>query len=335
MKSAALVASLRDSIPAGKSVVFCEAGVDEVTLRAAAQCQKQGICTPILLGRREDFRTTAAALGIDLEKSRIVNPADDPSLEEAVKLYSKGTGGGGLTPDQARAQLLADPALYGCALASLGLADGVVAGRRSTTAHVVNSARKLIPQSAADALFTSYSLLGLGNDSPYGHKGMLLFADCAVIADPTPEEAALIALTAVQGAKTLWADFEPKVAMLSFSTRGSAAHPRVDKVSRATTLAREKLAGIAVDGEMQADAAIVPAVGQKKAKDSPVGGKANLLVFPDLDSASTSFKLLRSLASASGVGPVLRGLARPVAAVDEKSDVDDVVLAAAIVALAK
>ena len=304
-------------------------GLEERTLKAAAIAIEKGLARIILLGDENQIKQKAADLSINIDGAEIINPETSAKREEYIEKLVEIRQKKGLTKDEA-AKLLNDPLYYAVMMIKQGDADGEVAGAMNATANVLRPAFQIVKTKPGISV-VSGAFMMIIPDKSFGDDGIIFFADCAVHPDPDAKQLAEIAVATAETAKAL-AGVEPRVAMLSFSTKGSAKHPMVDKVVEATQIAREMKPDLMIDGELQADAAIVESVGKKKAPGSPIAGKANVLVFPDLQSGNISYKLVQRMAHAEAVGPVLQGMAAPINDLSRGCSVDDIVNMIAITA---
>ena len=314
---------------AGKTIVLPE-GTEERNLRAADHVLKEKIASIILLGNKEKILRNAASFGLqNIEKGTIIDPKDHPQKEYYAHMLADIRKKKGMTFDEA-VKLVEEPLFLSTLLIKDGKADGEVSGAEHATGDVLRPAFQII-KTLPGVSAVSGAFIMILKDKNFGTDGVMIFADCAVNPDPSTRELAEIAVESAKTAKNI-AGIEPRVAMLSFSTKGSAKHEKVDKVVEAMKMAKEMNPSLQIDGELQADAAIIEAIGQKKAPGSAIAGKANVLVFPSLESGNIAYKLVQRLAGAEAVGPVLQGLAAPINDLSRGCSVDDIINMIAITA---
>ena len=312
-----------------KTIVFPE-GNEERTILAAEILKKEGIAKPILLGDPEDVLGTAAGLGADLAGIMIVNPLSGGRCKTYADALFEIRKNRGVTHDDAE-KLVLDPMYYGIMMVKMGDADGLVSGAVHTTGDMLRPALQII-KTKPEMKIVSSSFLMDCPDKSLGEDGLLVYADCVVMPCPTAEELAYIAIAAADTAKRLCGFEEPRVAMLSFSTKGSAKHESVSKVQKAVQIAHELAPDLLLDGEMQFDAALVPEIGASKAKGSPVAGRANVLIFPDLQAGNIGYKITQRIGKADCFA-VLQGLNRPCNDLSRGCTVEDIVHTAAMTAV--
>ena len=323
----ALIDKIKAKAKANVKHIVLPEGEESRNVQAAVKIVEQGIAKLTLLGDPAKVREVAA--GASLEGLEIIDPKTSDKCEQYAATLYELRKAKGMTPEQA-AELVRDPMYYGVMMVKMGDADGLVSGAIHSTGDMLRPALQIIKSKPGIKTVSSCFLMECPNKA-YGDDGVMVFADCAVNIDPDAEQLASIALGAADSARAL-AGIEPRVAMLSFSTKGSAKHDLVTKVQEATRIAKELDPGLMLDGELQLDAAIVESVGQLKAPGSPVAGKANVLVFPGLEAGNIGYKLVQRLAGAEAYGPILQGIAKPCNDLSRGCSVDDIVATVAITA---
>jgi len=311
-----------------KKIVLPES-FEERTLTAANTILKEGIAQIVLIGAKSELLKKAEALNLDsIDKAEFIDPLNDPRIDTYTNLMVELRGHKGMTKEKGLELLQTNPLFLATLMIKNGDVDGEVAGADNATGDVLRPAFQYVKTLPGISVVSGAFIMIL-KDKTFGEDGMLVFADCAVHPDPNAAELAEIAVATAQTTKSI-TGMEPKVAMLSFSTKGSASHPMVDKVVEATKLAQKMAPQFKFDGELQADAAIVEAIGKKKAPDSEIAGKANVLVFPTLETGNIAYKLVQRLAGAEAIGPVLQGMAAPINDLSRGCSVDDIINLVAI-----
>jgi len=312
-----------------KRIVLPE-GTEERTLKAADEILDQGIAQIILLGNPKEIKALADKHSLNnIEKAEIVDPLNHPKKETYINLMVELRKKKGLTKEEA-SKLIENPLYLGTLMIKNGDVDGEVAGARNATGDVLRPAFQYVKTAAGISVVSGAFIMILKNQK-FGDDGFMVFADCAVHPDPTDKELAEIAVATAKTTKAI-AKLEPRVAMLSFSTKGSANHEMVDKVVNATKIAKEMAPDLLIDGELQADAAIIESIGKKKAPNSPIAGKANVLVFPTLETGNIAYKLVQRMADAEAIGPILQGMAAPINDLSRGCSVSDITNLIAITA---
>ena len=304
---------------------------DKRTLIAASRILAEGIANIIMVGNEEKIMDGAGWLEVDLTGVTVVDPARCDKLDEYVNLLYETRQSKGMTEEKAREILLKDYLTFGVIMVKANDADGMVAGACHATADVLRPSLQILKTAPGVKLVSGFFILDVP-DCTMGEEGTFLFADCGLNQDPTAEELAAIADTSAKSFKQL-VGAKPIIAMLSHSTKGSAKHPLVDKVAEATRIAHEEYPGLTLDGELQADAALVPAIGKSKAPGSEVAGNANVLIFPNLDCGNIGYKLVQRLAKAEAYGPMLQGIAKPVNDLSRGCSWEDIVGVVALTAV--
>ena len=313
-----------------KTIVLPESN-DKRTLIAAAKILEEGIANIIMIGDEEKIMDGAGWLEVELDGATIIDPEKTDKLDSYVELLYQTRKNKGMTPEKARSILLSDYLTFGVIMVKANDADGMVAGACHATADTLRPALQILKTAPGVKLVSGFFILDVPNCS-YGENGTFLFADCGLNQDPTAEELAAIADTSAKSFKSL-VGAKPIIAMLSHSTKGSAKHPLVDKMVEATRIAHEQYPHLCLDGELQADAALVPQVAKSKAPGSEVGGKANVLIFPNLDCGNIGYKLVQRLANAEAYGPMLQGIAKPVNDLSRGCSWEDIVGVVALTAV--
>lgn len=321
----------KKAIALKKTIVLPESS-EPRTLRAVEKVLSQNLSSIILIGKPDEIHQKSKHLGINIDRANIIDPDDFRLLDTYSEILFETRKNKDIPSlDEAKNLLKRDPIYFATLMVFNGEADGMVSGAIHTTADTLRPALQVIKTAPGISIISSCFLI-ITDQYSLGENGIFMFADCAINPDPDAEELASIAASTASTAQSLL-DIEPKVAMLSFSTKGSAKHPLVDKVVKATEILRTKHPNILVDGELQLDAAIIKEVAELKAPDSPVAGKANILIFPDLNAGNIGYKLVQRLGKAEAIGPISQGLAKPINDLSRGCSVDDIVNLIAITAV--
>ena len=324
------IEKLKDRARQNKKRIVLPEGHEERTLKAADIILKENIAEVILIGNPSHIEAAAVQFGLkEIGRATIVNPQNHSKKDAYTQLLLSLRKSKGMTEEQA-SKLVEDPLYLGVLMIKAGDADGEVAGADNATGDVLRPAFQIVKTLPGMSVVSGAFLMFLKNKS-FGEDGLMVFADCAVHPNPTAEERAEIAVATGRPTRAI-AGFEPRIAMLSFSTKGSAKHEMVDKVVAATALAQKMAPDMKIDGELQSDAAIIPSIAGKKAPGSEIAGHANVLVFPTLETGNIAYKLVQRMADAEAVGPILQGMAAPINDLSRGCSVSDIVNLVAITA---
>lgn len=321
--------SIKKRAKSNKKTIVLPESLERRTLDAAHIVLKEEIANVILVGDKDEINKNAE--GLDISKASIIDPKNYDKFDELVNTFVELRKAKGMTEEKARETLLNDPLYFGVLLVKCNYADGMVAGAVNATANVLRPCLQILKTAPGTKLVSAFFVMVVPN-CEYGENGVFIFSDCGLEQNPTSEKLASIAQSSAKSFEFL-VEKEPVVAMLSHSTKGSAAHADVDKVVEATKIAKEENPNLKIDGEFQLDAAIVPSVGASKAPGSEVAGKANVLVFPDLDAGNIGYKLVQRLAKAEAYGPITQGIAKPVNDLSRGCVAEDIVGVVAITAV--
>jgi len=320
---------IKERAKSDKKTIILPESMDKRTMEAADKILKEGIANLIIIGN--DKEVAENSVGFDISRATIIDPATSELTEDLINKLVELRKNKGLTYEEAKKLILEDYMYFACMLVKTGKADGVVSGACHSTANTLRPSLQIIKTKPDTLLVSAFFLMSVPN-CEYGENGTFIFADCGLEQNPDSEKLAAIAASSAESFKLL-VEKEPRVAMLSHSTMGSAKHADVDKVVNAVNIAKEKYSQYSIDGELQLDAAIIPSVAASKAPNSEVAGKANVLVFPDLDAGNIGYKLVQRLAKAEAYGPITQGIAAPINDLSRGCSADDIVGVVAITAV--
>ena len=325
----AFIDTIKAKAKQDKKTIILPESMDRRTFEAAAQILEEDFANLIIIGTPEEVAENSK--GLDISKATIIDPHTYEKTQEYIDLFVELRKNKGMTPEKAKETIFNDYCYYGCLMIKAGHADGLVSGACHSTANTLRPCLQIVKTKPGTKLVSAFFLMVVP-DCEFGEEGTFVFSDCGLNQNPTPEELAAIAGSSAESFKLLVGK-EPKVALLSQSTKGSAKHADVDKVVEATRIAKENYPELKLDGEMQLDAAIVPSVGASKAPGSDVAGQANVLIFPDLDAGNIGYKLVQRLAKAEAYGPMTQGIAAPVNDLSRGCSASDIVGVVAITAV--
>lgn len=326
-----LIPRVKDKVRKFRLSLILPEATDIRVLKAAEIIIKEGLVSKlVLLGSPDDIMKVGKERGINISGVEIVDYMHSANMQKYIDAYCNLRKAKGMTPEDA-GEILKNPTFYGMFMVKEGEVDTLVSGSLATTANVLRATMHVLGLDKSSRTLSSCFLM-IVPDCPYGEEGAFLFADAGAVPDPTAEQLADIAINTADTARVIL-EKEPRVAMLSFSTKGSAEHRLVDKVVKATAIAKEKAPDLLIDGELQADSALVPEIAQRKLSSSPVAGKANVLIFPDLNSGNICYKLVQRLANAQAYGPLVQGVAKPISDLSRGCSVEDIVNTSAITLL--